>query len=70
MLACSVLTGLGFLLKAPCMGNYEDNRNRYLCVNDIQVLYVNGGTDDGTFPYIQAIWSTESCATVRSSTRC
>ena len=39
LLACSVLTGLGFLLKPSCTGDYEDNRNRYLCVNDIQVLY-------------------------------
>ena len=52
LLACSVLTALGFLLKSPCMGDYEANRNRYLCVNDIQVLYVNRGMDDGTFPYI------------------
>ncbi|MGI8627789.1 MAG: glycosyltransferase family 87 protein [Geodermatophilaceae bacterium] len=52
LLACAVLTGLGFLLKAPCMGDYEANRNRYLCVNDIQVLYVKRGMDDGAFPYI------------------
>jgi hypothetical protein len=38
LLACSVLTGLGFLLKPSCTGDYEDNRNRYLCVKDIQVL--------------------------------
>ncbi len=53
LLACSVLTGLGFLLKSSCMGgDYVDNRNRYLCVNDIQVLYVQRDMDDGQFPYI------------------
>lgn len=52
LLACSVLTGLGFLLKAPCLGNYDANRDRYLCSNDIQVLYVNRGMADRTFPYL------------------
>ena len=52
LLGATVLTGLGFLLKSPCMGDYEANRNRYLCVNDIQVLYVNRDMDGGQFPYV------------------
>ncbi len=52
LLACTLLTGLGFLLKAPCLGNYDANRDRYLCSNDIQVLYLARSMADRTFPYI------------------
>ena len=52
LLACVVFTTLGFLLKAPCLGNYNANRDRLLCSNDIQVLYGNRSMADRTFPYI------------------
>ena len=50
--ACAVLTGLGFLLKAPCLANYNANRDRYLCSNDIQVLYHTRGMAERAFPYV------------------
>ncbi len=54
LLACTLFTGLGFALKAPCLGgNFEANRDRYLCSNDIQVLYQMRDLADLTFPYVQ-----------------
>ncbi|MGB9377686.1 MAG: glycosyltransferase 87 family protein [Mycobacteriales bacterium] len=52
LLSCTLMTALGFLLKSPCLGHYNANRDRYLCSNDIQVLYVNRAMVDRTFPYI------------------
>ena len=52
LLACGVLTSCGYLLKAQCRDDYLAKRDRYLCSNDIQVLYYARGIADRTFPYI------------------
>ncbi len=50
--ACAVLTVAGFALKAQCIGDYNQARDRRLCSNDIQVLYVGRGMHRHPFPYI------------------
>lgn len=53
LLGCvAVLTLCGFLLKAQCIGHYDERRDRNLCSNDIQVLYLNRGMADHPFPYV------------------
>ena len=50
--ACAVLTLAGFALKAQCIGDYNQARDRLLCSNDIQVLYAGRGMHRHPFPYI------------------
>ncbi len=50
--ACAVLTVAGFALKAQCIGDYNQARDRLLCSNDIQVLYDGRGMHRHPFPYI------------------
>lgn len=50
--ACALLTVLGFLLKAQCIGHYSERRDARLCSNDIQVLYSSRGLADGQVPYL------------------
>ncbi len=52
LLCCGLFTVLGFLLKFPCGADYNGRRDRLLCSNDIQVLYVTRGIADHTFPYV------------------
>ena len=53
VLACvAVTTLLGFFLKAQCIGHYNERRDKDLCSNDIQVLYVIRGMADHAFPYV------------------
>jgi uncharacterized membrane protein len=55
LLVCvGVFTVGGYLLKSPCIGaaNYNANRDKDLCSNDIQVLYWNRHLDQHRFPYI------------------
>jgi uncharacterized membrane protein len=58
VLAATLLTlGLGWLLKAPCLGSWADGRqyNR-LCYSDIAALYASGdrdrGLDEDRLPYV------------------
>jgi uncharacterized membrane protein len=53
LLVCGVLTLGGYLLKAQCIGNYNELRDRNLCSNDIQVLYLNRGLVEKQFPYVE-----------------
>lgn len=48
----AVMTMAAFLLKAQCIGAYNDNRDTHFCVNDFQVLYLNRGLVSRTFPYL------------------
>jgi uncharacterized membrane protein len=50
--AVAVMTFAGFLLKAQCVGNYNELRDKNLCSNDIQVLYSIRGLQDRPFPYV------------------
>lgn len=55
LLVCvGVLTLGGFLLKAQCIGpgRYDANRDKDLCSNDIQVLFLNRHLDQHRFPYV------------------
>jgi uncharacterized membrane protein len=52
LLATSVLTLSGYLLKAQCIGHYNERRDSHLCSNDIQVLYSTRGMHDHPFPYV------------------
>ncbi len=52
LLACAVFTLGGYLLKAQCKADYNRDRDRLLCSNDIQVLYSGRGIDHREFPYI------------------
>ncbi|MCW2601429.1 MAG: hypothetical protein JWM02_3258 [Frankiales bacterium] len=53
LLGCvAVLTLSGYLLKAQCIGHYNELRDSHLCSNDIQVLYLARGMHDHPFPYI------------------
>ena len=52
LLACAVLTLGGYALKAQCKHDYNADRDRLLCSNDIQVLYGLRGIDHRQFPYI------------------
>lgn len=53
LLACTaVLTLAGFLLKAQCIGHYNERRDSHLCSNDIQVLYLVRDMRHHPFPYV------------------
>jgi uncharacterized membrane protein len=52
LLACSVLLVLGFALKAQCRDDYNRDRDRLLCSNDIQVLYATRGLAERQPPYV------------------
>lgn len=53
LLACTaVLTLSGYLLKAQCIGHYNELRDSHLCSNDIQVLYVGRDMQHHPFPYV------------------
>ena len=47
---CSRLSG--YLLKAQCIGHYNERRDSHLCSNDIQVLYSVRGMHEHPFPYV------------------
>jgi uncharacterized membrane protein len=48
----AVMTLCGYLLKAQCVGHYDERRDRDLCSNDIQVLYVIRDMGHHPFPYV------------------
>jgi uncharacterized membrane protein len=50
--ACAILTLSGYLLKAQCIGDYNQVRDQKLCSNDIQVLFLNRHLDSHQFPYV------------------
>jgi uncharacterized membrane protein len=52
LLCTAVLTLAGFLLKAQCIGHYNERRDSHLCSNDIQVLYVIRDMQHHPFPYV------------------
>ena len=52
LLCTAVLTLAGFLLKAQCIGHYNERRDSHLCSNDIQVLYLVRGMHEHPFPYV------------------
>jgi uncharacterized membrane protein len=53
LLACvAVLTVAGYLLKAQCIGDYNEVRDSHLCSNDIQVLYALRDMQHHPFPYV------------------
>jgi uncharacterized membrane protein len=53
LLGCVVVMTLsGYFLKAQCIGNYNTTRDKNLCSNDIQVLYLDRGMHEHPFPYI------------------
>jgi uncharacterized membrane protein len=53
LLACTaVLTFAGYLLKAQCIGHYNELRDKNLCSNDIQVLYAIRDMQHHPFPYV------------------
>ncbi|MEX2289999.1 MAG: glycosyltransferase 87 family protein [Mycobacteriales bacterium] len=53
LLSCALLTLAGYLLKAQCIGAYNELRDSHLCSNDIQVLYSGRGLVDKQFPYVE-----------------
>ena len=52
LVGCAVLTLVGYLLKAQCIPDYNADRDRLLCSNDIQVLYLVRGMAAHPFPYV------------------
>jgi len=52
LLGCAVMTLLGYLLKAQCIPDYDADRDRLLCSNDIQVLYLARAMAAHPFPYV------------------
>lgn len=52
ILATAVLTLGGYLLKAQCIGDYNAVRDRVLCSNDVQVLFLVRGLHHHVFPYL------------------
>ena len=53
LLGCvAVFTLSGYLLKAQCIGHYNELRDSHLCSNDIQVLYLVRGMHEHPFPYV------------------
>jgi hypothetical protein len=52
LLVTSLMVLLGYLLKAQCKDDYNADRDRLLCSNDIQVLYSNRGLAEKQFPYV------------------
>ncbi len=52
LLVTGVLLLLGYLLKAQCLADYDADRDRLLCSNDIQVLYTARGLGEHRLPYV------------------
>jgi uncharacterized membrane protein len=53
LLGCvAVLTLAGYLVKAQCIGHYNERRDSNLCSNDVQVLYDVRGMREHPFPYV------------------
>lgn len=52
LLSAALLTLGGYLLKAQCIGAYNELRDSNLCSNDIQVLYSARGLAEKQFPYV------------------
>lgn len=52
LLSCALLTLGGYLLKAQCIGAYNELRDKNLCSNDVQVLYSARGLAEKQFPYV------------------
>ena len=53
LLACvAAMTLAGYLLKAQCVGHYDERRDQRLCSNDIQVLYALRDMQHHPFPYV------------------
>jgi uncharacterized membrane protein len=53
LLACvAFMTLSGYLLKAQCIGHYNELRDKNLCSNDIQVLYLIRDMQHHPFPYV------------------
>ena len=48
----ALMTFGGYLLKAQCVGHYDERRDRDLCSNDIQVLYLLRDMHHHPFPYV------------------
>jgi uncharacterized membrane protein len=48
----ALMTLSGYFLKAQCIGNYNTTRDKDLCSNDIQVLYLDRGMHEHPFPYV------------------
>ena len=48
----AAFTLAGYLLKAQCIGDYNEIRDSHLCSNDIQVLYLVRGMHEHPFPYV------------------
>lgn len=46
------MTLAGYLLKAQCIGHYNELRDSHLCSNDIQVLYALRDMQHHPFPYV------------------
>lgn len=52
LVAVAVMTLAGYLLKAQCVGHYNERRDSNLCSNDIQVLYLVRDLAHHPFPYV------------------
>ena len=58
VVAATIVTmAAGFLLKAPCLGRWDDGRQyNLLCYSDVAALYASGdrdrGLDEDRFPYV------------------
>ena len=52
LVVTGVLLVLGYLLKAQCIPDYDADRDRLLCSNDIQVLYAARDLGEHRFPYV------------------
>jgi uncharacterized membrane protein len=48
----AIMTLSGWFLKAQCIDHYNEDRDRTLCSNDIQVLFLNRHLDQHVFPYV------------------
>jgi len=48
----ALMTLGGYLLKAQCIGHYNERRDSHLCSNDIQVLYLIRDMRNHPFPYV------------------
>jgi uncharacterized membrane protein len=48
----ALMTLGGYLLKAQCIGHYNERRDSHLCSNDIQVLYALRDMQHHPFPYV------------------
>lgn len=53
LLVSGLMTVFGYALKAQCIDDYNADRDRLLCSNDIQVLYTNRGLGEKRLPYVE-----------------